>query len=168
TSLPWSAPIRFGSGNVEAITMIQSNFGSPGNLELIARVGDQLQLYWRDSGPTYRWNGPFPLLRGAQGNPVLIQSRFGTKGNFELAVPAVGGGIMFAFRNNDNTSLPWSAPIRFGSGNVEAITMIQSNFGSPGNLELIARVGDQLQFYWRDSGPVYRWNGPFPITTLPN
>ena len=45
--------------------------------------------------------------------------------------------------------------------------MIQSNFGSPGNLELIARAGNQLQFYWRDSGPAFRWNGPFPIMTLP-
>lgn len=167
-SLPWSAPVRFGTGTVEAITMIQSNFGSPGNLEVIARVGNQLQFYWRDSGPALRWNGPFPLFSGARGNPVLIQSRFGTKGNFELVVPAAtGGGMLFAWRNNDIPSLPWSTPVRFGTGTVEEITMIQSNFGSPGNLELIARVGSELQFYWRDSGPAFRWNGPFPIMTLP-
>jgi hypothetical protein len=166
-ALPWSAPIRFGTGTVEAITMIQSNFGVPGNLELIARVGDRLQFYWRDSGPAFRWNGPFPLFGGVRGNPVLLQSRFGTRGNFELAVPAADGGILFAFRDNDNPSLPWSTPIRFGSGLVDAITMIQSNFGSPGNLELIARVGNQLHFYWRDSGPAFRWNGPFALRTLP-
>ncbi len=166
-SMPWSAPARFGSGAVEEITMIQSNFGSPGNLELIARVGNQLQFYWRDSGPAFRWNGPFPLFGGVRGNPVLVQSRFGSKGNFELVVPAAGGGILFAWRNNDSPSLPWSTPVRFGSGVVEEITMIQSNFGSPGNLELIARVGTELQFYWRDSGPAFRWNGPFPIMTLP-
>jgi len=45
--------------------------------------------------------------------------------------------------------------------------MIQSKFGSSGNLELIARVGRDLQFYWRDSGPAFRWNGPFSIMTLP-
>jgi hypothetical protein len=167
-SLPWSAPVRFGTGLVDAITMIQSNFGSPGNLELIARVGTQLQFYWRDSGPTFRWHGPFPLFSGARGNPVFVQSRFGTKGNFELVVPAAtGGGMLFSYRNNDNPSLPWSAPIRFGTGTVDAITMIQSNFGSPGNLELIARVGNQLHFYWRDSGPAFRWNGPFLLSTLP-
>jgi hypothetical protein len=166
-SLPWSTPARFGTGVVEEITMLQSNFGSPGNLELIARVGNQLQFYWRDSGPTFRWNGPFPLFSGVRGNPVLIQSRFGTKGNFELVAPAAAGGILFAWRNNDIPSLPWSTPVRFGTGAVEEITMIQSNFGSPGNLELIARVGTELQFYWRDSGPAFRWNGPFPIMTLP-
>jgi hypothetical protein len=168
-ALPWSAPVRFGSGNVEEITLIQSNFGSPGNLELIARVGDQLHFYWRDSGPEFRWNGPFPMFGGVRGNPVLIQSRFGGQGNFELAAPAAsGGGMLFAWRNNDDGALPWSAPVRFGSGNVEAITLIQSKFGSPGNLELIARVGDQLHFYWRDSGPELRWNGPFEIVTLPH
>ncbi|MEN3275392.1 MAG: hypothetical protein V7631_1182 [Massilia sp.] len=167
-SLPWSGPMSFGTGAVEAITMIQSNFGSPGNLELIARVGDRLHFYWRDSGPGFRWNGPFPMFGGVQGNPVLIQSRFGGKGNFELVVPAVGGGMWFAWRNNDHPSLPWSAPVRFGTGNVEAITMIQSNFGSPGNLELIARVGDQLHFYWRDSGPGFHWHGPFAMRTLPS
>jgi hypothetical protein len=166
-SMPWSAPLRFGSGTVEAITMIQSKFGSPGNIELVARVGNQLQFYWRDSGPTFRWNGPFLMFGGATGNPVLIQSRFGTKGNFELVVPAVGGGMLFAWRNNDLPSLPWSTPVRFGTGAVEAVTLIQSNFGSPGNLELLARVGGELQFYWRDSGPAFRWNGPFPLMTLP-
>jgi hypothetical protein len=44
---------------------------------------------------------------------------------------------------------------------VAAVTMIESNFGSPGNLELICRAGDQLQFFWRDSGPAFNWNGPF-------
>jgi len=169
-ALPWSPALPFGqgAGAVEALTMIQSNFGSPGNLELVARVGSQLHFYWRDSGPAFRWNGPFPLFSGVSGNPVLIQSRFGTKGNFELAVPAAAGGMLFAWRNNDNPALPWSTPARFGSGTVEGISMIQSNFGSPGNLELVARVGSQLHFYWRDSGPAFRWNGPFPIVSVPS
>ncbi|HEU4751793.1 MAG TPA: hypothetical protein VFU47_01715, partial [Armatimonadota bacterium] len=166
-ALPWSAPVRVGAGAVSALTMIQSNFGSPGNLELIARVGSQLHFYWRDSGPAFRWNGPFALFGGVTGNPVLVQSRFGRKGNFELVAPAVGGGLLFAWRNNDLPTLPWSAPSRFGSGAVEGISMIQSNFGTPGNLELVARVGSALHFYWRDSGPAFRWNGPFAITTAP-
>ncbi|MTW17926.1 hypothetical protein GJ689_17095 [Rhodoplanes serenus] len=167
-AMPWSAPVRVGGGEIEALTLIQSRFGSPGNLELIARVGDRLHFYWRDSGPAFRWNGPFPLFGGARGNPVLIQSRFGSKGNFELAVPAAsGGGFLFAWRNNDVPAMPWSAPMRVGRGEIEALTLIQSSFGTPGNLELIARVGDRLDFYWRDSGPAFRWNGPFPITTLP-
>ncbi|MFI2225633.1 hypothetical protein [Streptomyces fradiae] len=93
---------------------------------------------------------------------MLVQSRFGGKGNFELLYPSAAGGITFMWRNNDASGLPWSAPFTFAQnvGRVDAITMIQSNFGSPGNLELIARSGDRLNFFWRDSGPEFRWNGP--------
>ena len=171
-SLPWSAPLRFGQtlGTVDEVTCIQSNFGWPGNLELIARVGQQLHFMWRDSGPAFRWSAPTSMFGGARGNPVLIQSRFGTKGNFELVVPAAtGGGLLFSYRNNDNPSLPWSAPLRFGQtlGTVDEVTCIQSNFGWPGNLELIARVGQQLHFMWRDSGPAFQWHGPFLLFTIP-
>jgi hypothetical protein len=47
------------------------------------------------------------------------------------------------------------------------VTLIQSNFGSPGNLELIARVGLQLHFMWRDSGPAFQWTGPFLWFPIP-
>jgi len=80
-----------------------------------------------------------------------------------LVYPAVGGGVAFMWRNNDDPAMPWSGPWVFGQGlgHVDAVTMIQSNYGDPGNLELIARVGDALQFFWRDSGPAFTWNGPF-------
>jgi hypothetical protein len=163
---PWNGPFAFGQsvGRVDAVSMIQGNFGSPGNLELVARVGDKLAFFWRDSGPSFNWNGPFFFgSPGASGNPVLIQSRFGTKGNFELVVPRAGGGLDLYWRNNDDPAFPWHGPFAFGqsAGQVDAVSMIQGNFGSPGNLELIARVGDRLAFFWRDSGPEFIWNGPF-------
>jgi hypothetical protein len=171
-ALPWAGPFPFAqhAGRIDAVTLIQSNFGSPGNLEVIARTGDQLAFFWRDSGPAFNWNGPFGLGGGVRGNPVLIQSRFGTQGNFELVAPAAaGGGMLFWWRNNDDPTLPWSGPFPFGQslGNVDEITMIQSNFGSPGNLELIARAGDRLYFFWRDSGPAFAWNGPFLLAGIP-
>jgi len=163
--LPWSAATPFGAGSVDALTMIESNFGSPGNLEVVCRVGSQLQFYWRDSGPAFHWNGPFPLETGVAGNPVLIQSRFGTKGNFEMVVPSASSGLLHFWRNNDAAALPWSGPTPFGAslGHVDAVTMIESNFGSPGNLEVIALVGGHLYEFWRDSGPAFHWNGPFPL-----
>jgi len=167
TFLPWSGPIFFGGslGAVDAVTMIESNFSSPGNLELVCRKGSQLDFFWRDSGPAFHWNGPFPIENGAAGNPVLIQSRFGTKGNFEMVVPSATGGLVHYWRNNDIPSLPWSGPTAFGGSlrKVNAVTMIESNFSSPGNLELVCRVGQQLYFFWRDSGPAFHWNGPFPL-----
>jgi hypothetical protein len=41
--------------------MIESNYGSPGNLEVVARSGSGLQSFWRDSGPAFNWNGPYLL-----------------------------------------------------------------------------------------------------------
>ncbi len=166
TSMPWSDPSQFGQslGPVEALTMIQSNYGSPGNLELVARVGDTLQVFWRDSGPAFHWNGPSQIATGVAGTPALIQSRFGQKGNFELAFPLAAGGIGHMWRNNDDPKMTWSGVTAFAQfGPVDALTMIQSNYGSPGNLELVARFGNVLQFFWRDSGPAFYWNGPYRI-----
>jgi hypothetical protein len=167
-AFPWSAPTPFGqnSGTVDAVTMIESNFGSPGNLEVIGRVGSALCFFWRDSGPAFKWNGPFGIgISGVSGNPALIQSRFGRQGNFEMVVPLASGGLAHYWRNNDNPAFPWSGPTPFGQGlgHVDAVTMIQSNYGSPGNLEVVARVGSQLYFFWRDSGPAFQWNGPFQL-----
>jgi hypothetical protein len=165
-ALPWYGPFSFGSSagvRYEAATLIQSNFGSPGNLELIARFEDQLAFFWQDSGPEFKWNGPFVLDKGITGCPCLIQSRFGQKGNFELVVPLASGGLGYYWRDNDDDNLAWHGPLIFGTrlGQVDSVTFIQSNFGNPGNFELVARVGGQLAFFWRDSGPDLRWNGPY-------
>jgi hypothetical protein len=147
--------------------LIQSNYGSPGNLELIVNAGGRLQFFWRDSGPSFTWNGPYAMADGLEvaGNPALVQSRFGVQGNFELVVPVAGGGLAHLWRNNDDPAMPWSDPFVFGqaSGPVEGVTLIQSNYGSPGNLELIVNAGGRLQFFWRDSGPSFTWNGPYAM-----
>jgi hypothetical protein len=67
-------------------------------------------------------------------------------------------------RDNDSPGQPWNAPIAFGSSDVvDAVSMIQSDFGFPGNLEVVTKVGNHLEFYWRDSGPAFNWHGPFAI-----
>ena len=83
-------------GRVDAVTLIQSNYGN--NLELIARAADALHFMWRDPSG---WHGPHRIAGAAAGNPVLIQSRFGTRGNFELVYPDPQRGINFMWRNND-------------------------------------------------------------------
>jgi hypothetical protein len=167
-SMPWSAQQVFGQvlGRVTAVTVIQSNYGNPGNLELMALAGNDLYFFWRDSGPAFQWNGPYHIAGGISGNASLIQSRFGTKGNFEMAVPLAAGGLAHFWRNNDSSAMPWSAPIPFGAsvGHVTACSLIESNFGSPGNLEVLATVGNRLAHFWRDSGPAFHWNGPIWVT----
>jgi len=129
----------------------------------------QLSYFRRDSGPTLTWNGPYPLpITGVTGNPVLIQSRFGASGNFELVAPAQGGGLAHYWRNNDDPSYPWSEPTFGGGlGTVGEVTIIQSNFGDPANLEVIYQAGTEGQLYylWRDSGLTFTWNGPYPLVS---
>ncbi|SNQ46521.1 conserved hypothetical protein [Frankia canadensis] len=54
----WSAPRPFAAslGQVDAVAMIQSNFD--GHLEVLARVGDELHMVWRSSGPGATWSAP--------------------------------------------------------------------------------------------------------------
>jgi hypothetical protein len=45
-------------------------------------------------------------------------------------------------------------------GTVDAVTMIESNYGAIGDLEVVARVGTGLHFLWRDSSADNAWHGP--------
>ncbi len=92
----------------------------------------------------------------------MIQSTFGQKGNFELVVPMASGGLAYYWRDNDDEHLHWYGPFMFGMnmGKAEGVSLIQSNFGTPGHLELAAQVEGHLAFFWRDSGPDFRWSGP--------
>jgi hypothetical protein len=71
--------------------------------------------------------------------------------------------MFHAFRNNDLPDMPWTETGKFGEGiTEEALTMIQTDIGTPGNLEVIARLTNGgLAFTFRDSGPEFKWNGPF-------
>ncbi|MCJ7445963.1 MAG: hypothetical protein MUO26_15825 [Methanotrichaceae archaeon] len=168
-ALPWYGPFDFATdaGIFDSIALIQSNFGEPGNLELVARSDDQLFHFWRDFGKEINWNGPIPIDTGVAGTPSLIQCSFGNKGNFELVVPLSSGGLAHYWRDNDDVHLHWYGPFMFAMNmnRVEGVSLIQSNFEEPGHLELIAQVNGQLAFFWRDSGPDFRWNGPYYLTS---
>jgi hypothetical protein len=105
-------------------------------------------------------------VTGVTGIPSLIQGRFGTRGNFELVVPLQGGGLAHFDRNNDDASFPWFGPNPFGNnfGTFASVSLIQSNFGQPGNLELVANDEGELMAFFRDSGPAFHWFGPYEIT----
>jgi hypothetical protein len=166
--LRWLGPFDFATdaGIFDAVTLIQSNFGESGSLELVARSGDQLVSFWRESGMESKWNGPSSIGTGVTGTPSMIQSTFGYKGNFELVAPLASGGLGHWWRDNDDAHLHWYGPFMFGMnlGKVDAVSLIQSNWGDPGHLELVVQADGQLAFFWRDSGPDFRWNGPQFLT----
>src|SRR5437763_2531040 len=155
--LPWGQQRTFGAdvGIVESVSLIQSNFGPRGSLEVVACVGDRLVHFWRSASPFSDWNGPTTIVaQGVSGNPALIQGRFGKRGNFELVVPLASGGIVHYWRDNENPASAWLQNLAFATdlGHVDAVALIQSNFDQAlgGNLEVIARVGQDLYHFWRD------------------
>jgi len=114
-------------------------------------------------------------VMGVTGDPAFTQSTLGVKGNFELLVPQ-GNRLAYYFRDNDAPGFPWRrggdlprstsarGAIKFSPA---AVSLIQTNFNEPGNLEAIVRMapvfdtgsGDTLAFYFRDSRNG-RWFGP--------
>lgn len=169
-ALTWHGPIEFAvdAGPFEAVTLIQSNIHDPGSLEMIARSGDHLDFFWRNSGPEFKWSGPETIARGVAGTPAMIQSTIGNKGNFELVVPLESSGLAYYWRDNDDDYQRWIGPLMFGlnMGKVDSVALIQSNFGEPGHLEIVAQADGQLALFWRDSGPDFRWNGPQYLVSL--
>jgi hypothetical protein len=174
--LPWNGPFPFGSPDTyDVITCLQGTFSSTGNglgnLEVVARTGNRLDFYWREDALPWTWHGPFTIETGLTGNPSCIQSRFGLKGNFEMVAPLIGGGLAHFWRENDAPALPWHGPFPFGSSDTyNEVALMQSNFSSsgfgPGNLELVARSGNRLDFYWREDALPWTWHGPFTIANL--
>src|SRR5262245_41686319 len=161
---PWMAPTFFASGYPDGVSLVQRSDKdhAPGDLEVVFRIGDRLaHLVRRDS----KWKEPAYFASGLSGRPAFIQSSLGERGNYEVVAPLAAGGLAHYFRGNDDPSEPWSQPVVFATslGRVDSVALIQSNFGDPGNLELIARSSNALWHFWRDSGAAPAWRGPNPV-----
>jgi hypothetical protein len=156
----WNGPdaVFTDAGHFDAVSMIQSNYGDPGHMELIARRGDRLSFMFRDSDPVTPWHGVWDIAQGVAGTPALIQSNFGSQGNFEVVVPSAGNGLLHFWRDNDN-GMTWNGPVAFFQnwGHFDAVTLIQSNYA--GHFEGIARRGNELYFFFHDTD----WHGPWLI-----
>ncbi|MEW8986307.1 MAG: hypothetical protein AB2401_04755, partial [Bacillus sp. (in: firmicutes)] len=156
-------------GQVDSVSLIQSNLGPPGvgNLELVARIGDRLKHLWHplDSPPDSWWSSEF-FGSGVSGNPALLQGTFGIQGHFELVIPRIQGGMSYYWRDNDpGAGFRWHGPFDFATdvGQVDSVSLIQSNFGSPGvgELEVVARIGNGLAHFKQvKDTPPYEWIGP--------
>lgn len=167
--IPWETPVCFGDQKVEiaGVAMIQSSLDRLGNLEMVAveKNRGKLVYYWCEGNQPYQWNGPVYFGGpGFTGVPSLIQSDFGNvPGNFELVVPVKGGGLAHYCKSNNQEGSPWYGPVYFGNAEVNAVSMIQSNFGQFGHLELVTIESGKLMYYWRDDTSPYSWHGPEPM-----
>lgn len=161
SGFPWSGPSYYSAGFADDVALIQSSFGSPGNLEAVARFGDRLAHYFRTSD--LKWHTGSQFASGTSGTPALIEGTLGRSsinphGNFELVAPVAAGGLAHWWHDNSVPGGVWHGPSFFGSGSVAAVALFQSNFGSQGNLEVVALDGNTLVHYWR--GDDNQWHGP--------
>lgn len=176
-SFPWSGPVVFAAdqGQVDAVSLVLSNFTSsgigPGNLAVVARVGNELLAYFRED-VAFTWSGATTIASGVTGVPSFVQARpgtYGSMGNYELVTPLRSGGIAHFFRNNDDSSLPWTQTATFGTdlGVVDAVSLVQTNLSTQfnntgvqgqGNLAVIARRGNDLYYFFRTDDPSFTWS----------
>jgi hypothetical protein len=186
-TLPWSGPVTFATdqGVATGVSLIQSNFSTqftntgiqgPGNLAVVANFGGTLEYFVRDD-VAFNWSGPTVIYTGVSGVPSFVQATpgtYGTMGNYELVTPLATGGMAHFFRDNDDPNLPWTLGAFFGTelGLVDAVTLIQSNFSTqftqtgiqgPGNLIVVAEIGGNLFYFFRDDVAPFNWNGPTAI-----
>ena len=152
---PWNRSPNFAEelGRVGSIALIQSNMGQPGNLHCLALYGGRLAHYERIGGS---WNRrPDVGPEGVWGSVGFIQGRYGRKGNLEVVVAFGAGGLEHWWLD---TSAPeagraWNlaAPGRFAREvQVGAVSLLESNFGTPGNLEIVGRMSPSAEV-------VHRW-----------
>lgn len=106
------------AGSIPAL--IQSNFGTQGDFELVFRdVGSRLQHWSRNNdAPNSIWSYRATFAENAEYRPALIQSNFGNKGHFEVVRKIIGGPLEHWSRLNDDPILPpWAQGLTFGSNN---------------------------------------------------
>ena len=169
---PWHLGSVFGQslGHVDAVSLIESDFSAsghgPGNLELVARVGDRLAYFWEPDNGAWQSAGFLQAdgvpITGVAGTPAMIQGRFGGRGNFETVVPLATGGLTHYWRDNDAPGTPWHLGSVFGQslGHVDAVSLIESDFsagGGFGNLEVVATVGSRRATFWRGDQSPFAW-----------
>jgi predicted Rdx family selenoprotein len=153
-NLPWYFVGEFASGVRGAPALIQSNYGTKGNFEVVVNTNDGLQHWSRNNDdPNRPWHHAGNFASEATGEPALIQSNYGTKGNFEVVVNT-NDGLQHWSRNNDDPNLPWIRGSTFTEGGQQGPALIQSNYGTKGNFEVIT---DGRHIYRNNDDPNLPW-----------
>jgi hypothetical protein len=153
---------------------IQSNFGDPGQFEIVVRNANGSLDHW--SRPASNFGVPgYDYYRAEtfgtngtikQSGPSLVQSNVGTKGNFYCCALLNTGEMQMFWKNND-TGASWTAGEIFGAGffnntppcmiqsqsnRAKVLEVPESKHPAVGNFELcIAAPNGQIQHWWRNN-----------------
>ncbi|MTW12198.1 peptidase C1A [Pseudoduganella eburnea] len=154
----WKDGGIFGPADADGTpAFLQSNFGEPGNFEVVVKTKDgRLAHWWRINGSPWTWkeSARFGSDIAASG-PTLVQSHYAKSGNLEL-VAARTDGRMQHFWRDDIGGTGWHAGVIFGVEVGSAPVMIEGQYGAGnenaiGNFELCVAVNGRVQHWWRNN-----------------
>jgi hypothetical protein len=150
---PWNDGGVFGPTGCNGVPgFVQSDYGAPGNFEVVVSAGGRLQHLWRDG--TGWHHGPAFGSGIARSGPSLVQTTYGTPHGSLECVAVRNDGTMQHFWRTEST-FAWNAGPVFGVGVSSPPVMIQGQYGMSnelgphGNFELCVAVGGVVQHWWR-------------------
>jgi hypothetical protein len=156
----WHDGGRFGPADVEGYPgFLQSNYGAPGNLEVVVRRrGGRLQHWWRDGAAPFAWHDGGTIADGVRmSGPSFVQANVGTRGHFYVVCVTAFGTLQLWWRDNDGGHAWVAGEVFAASVGETPVCMIQGQWGTTnelgvGNFELCVAVGGRVQHWWRDNG----------------
>jgi hypothetical protein len=123
-------------------SIIQSNFGSRGNFEVVVPEPNGLAHYWHDnSDVSLPWSRSTTVAPGSTGPGSIVQNR--ATNNLEVVV--LHGQELRHYRRDGSGWRPLDKPITTRASGPACL--IQSTWN---NLELVVLEGSNLVHYWRD------------------
>lgn len=144
-------PYAFGSGEVKAITALESRHG---NIEAVCRIDNYLVHFWRDEN-TGEWHEYETFAEGVTGMPSFLESSYG---NYEVVAPLKNGGLGHWWRNNEDSAFPWFGPTLIGEGDYDDVILIENDSNQ---LTSVSRQGDEYKYFVRDDRNSWLWFGPY-------
>jgi hypothetical protein len=164
SQLRWHKTATFASRVLDEPALIQSNYGTIGNFEVVfTNMDRRLEHWWRDNDdPQLQWHKTTTFALNANGPPALIQSNFGDNGNFEVVFPNLSGSLEHWWRDNDYRTKPWDKTTTFAPGGSGRPALIQSNFGTKGDFEVVTTNHDKIDHWCRENDdPKKPWSYTF-------
>lgn len=159
---PWNDGGVFGPGGCTGVPgFVQSDYGAPGNFEVVVANAGQLLHLWRDGAFNWHQGPRFGADIRASG-ATLVQGDYGSPhGNLECVALRTDGTMQHFWRSENDFA--WHPNGIFGAGCDSPPVMIQGQYGMAneagphGNFELCVAAGGRVQHWWRANGGDMQW-----------
>lgn len=160
----WRDGGAFGPGDAvigSTPAFIQSDYGAPGNFEVVVRTADgRLNHWWRINGAPWTWNDGGRFASGiAHYGPALVQTR---SRHLDLVATRTDGRMQLWWRDDPN-GFVWRPGEIFGSGITSAPCLVEAQYGAAdedtaGNYELcVTGEGGRVEHWWRGNAGDSAW-----------